>query len=83
MRNKELLEMTNMEIWDGWCGSASPHSPEGQFVDFDDALAYVRDRQRDWAAEPADNDRTIGDLTDAEIEFIAHAILNYSKLYNS
>lgn len=82
--NKNLSEMTNSEIWDGWCGSASPSSDEGTFTDLDDAIAYVRDRVRDWGNEPAEmeNDevtRYISDLTENEIIHIAKAILAYSQ----
>ena len=76
---KTLDDMTPSEIWDGWCGSASPKSDEGHFDDLADAIAYVRDRMSDWHNEPLDDDRVIGDMTEKEIESVAQKILFYSQ----
>ena len=81
-----MTTMTNSEIWDGWCGSASPLSDEGSFATIVEALDYVHDRQADWASEEyetvEDDDgnetvRHISDMTEDETQEVARAILQY------
>ena len=84
---KRLMECTPSEIWDSWCGSATTDSEEGQFDSLADAVAYVRDRVRDWAGEILESDededgehiRYIGDMTDEEILHVAGSIIVYSR----
>lgn len=78
MKTKTLCEMTNEEIWDGWCGSAMPTSDEGHFTSLDDAIDYVRDRVADWGNEPLDDEgRVIADMTEEEIRTVARSIYAY------
>jgi hypothetical protein len=78
--------MTNEEIWDGWCGNASPTSEDGHFESIDDVRGYVAARISDWADEPLTSDydddgneikRYISDMTTEEIETVVNGIWNY------
>jgi len=83
---RKITEMTNSEIWEGWCGNASPTSDEGHFEDIDDVRSYVADRMRDWANETISPDidddgneteRTVSDMTNDEIEAVVNGIWSY------
>jgi hypothetical protein len=79
-------EMTNSEIWDGWCGNASPKSDEGHFDSIEDVRAYVADRMQDWGNESLtpdidddgnETERTVSDMTEDEIEAVVNGIWGY------
>ena len=85
---RTLQEMSQSEIWDGWCGSASPSSDEGHFDSLEDAISYVRDRISDWGNEPLEVEdgkptRYISDMTEDEIQLVAEAIIAYFEDNNS
>ncbi len=72
-------KMNSSEIWEGWCGSASTLSDEGQFVSIEEVSEYICDRMRDWGNEKLDDDRTISEMTPDEIDAVVNAIWAYSQ----
>jgi hypothetical protein len=69
--------MSDSEIWDGWCGNASPKSDEGHFASIDEVRDYIADRMRDWANESLDDDRVISEMTSEEIESVVNGVWDY------
>jgi len=61
-------------IWEGWCGSVSPTSPEGDFQSYDEVLDYVRDRYREWYWSG-----DLDEMTDAELENVAAQLWTYQQ----
>ena len=84
--NKNISEQTPSEIWEGWCGNASPTSDEGHFENIDEVETYVADRMRDWANESLspsidddgnETERFVSDMTEDEITDVVNGIWTY------